>query len=138
MIGATPRILLIEDEQSIGFIYKRQLDLAGMQTDTFTTGKLGLEAFGRNSYDVVLLDIMLPDTNGLEILKEIRKDNKNAHVIIIMLTNLGQDSVIKEGMTIGANGYLIKANFTPTQLVAEVKNILAQNKAPQSSDSTKN
>lgn len=118
------KVILIEDDESIGFIYKRQLDLAGLQTDLFTNGKEGLEAVNANTYDLLLLDIMLPDVNGLDILKEIKSNEKTKSLTVILLTNLGQDNVIKQGLTLGAEGYLIKASLTPKQIVEEAKQIL--------------
>lgn len=125
------KIALIEDESSINAIYKRQLDLAELPTDGFLTGNEGLIAIKKGGYDLVLLDIMLPDINGLEILKELKQDNATKNIPVVMLTNLGQDSIIKEGFTLGAVGYLVKASFSPSQIVAEVKNILKQQETPK-------
>lgn len=120
-----PKILLIEDEDYIRDLYKRQLDLAGLQTDAFANGKDGLTASTQNHYDLLLLDIMLPDTNGLQILKEIKQNNNTKQMPVVLLTNLGQDVIIKEGFELGADGYLIKASLTPNQVVQEVKKILS-------------
>ena len=118
------RVILIEDEDFIRDLYKRQLDLAGFKTDAFGNGNEGLLSLSQNKYDLALLDIMLPGINGLEILKRIRQDEKNKDLAVILLTNLGQDSVIKEGLALGAKEYIIKASVTPDQIVATVKTIL--------------
>lgn len=118
------KILLIEDEDLLRDLYKRQLEIAGLPTDAFPNGKSGLESLQKNTYDLVLLDIMLPDTNGLSILKQIRQNLINKDALVVLLTNLGQESVIKEGFELGANGYLIKALYTPDQIVEEVKGML--------------
>lgn len=120
------KVLLIEDDESLSFLYKRQLELAGMPTDAVITAKQGLEASLKDNYDVILLDILLPDMNGLDILKALKKNELSKNTPVIMLTNLGQDSVIKEGFSLGAIGYLIKSSFTPDQVVQELKNILKQ------------
>ncbi|EKD91360.1 MAG: hypothetical protein ACD_30C00018G0008 [uncultured bacterium] len=119
-----PRLIIIEDEEPIRELYKRQLTLAGMQTDGFANGKEGLEAISKTQYNLLLLDIMLPDMNGLEILKQIKANPQTKDLPVLLLTNLGQDAVIKEGFQLGAEGYMIKAAYTPDQIVQEVKNIL--------------
>lgn len=119
-----PRLIIIEDEEPIRDLYKRQLTLAGLVTDGYGTGKEGLEAIQKNHYDLLLLDIMLPDTNGLEILKQVKANPNTKSLPVLLLTNLGQDAVIKEGFQLGAEGYMIKAAYTPDQIVQEVKNIL--------------
>lgn len=120
------KILLIEDEDYIRDLYKRQLDNAGLLTDAFATGQEGLAAVTKSHYDLILLDIMLPDTNGLQILKEVKQNPATKQTTVVLLTNLGQDVIIKEGFELGAEGYLIKASLTPNQVVQEVKNALAK------------
>jgi CheY-like chemotaxis protein len=118
------RILLIEDEDYIRDLYKRQLDLDGLPTDAFGTGREGLDAIKKFGYSLVLLDIMLPDLNGLQILKEIKANPQTKIIPVVLLTNLGQDTVIKEGFELGAEGYLIKSSYTPNQIVQEVRKIV--------------
>ncbi len=132
------KILLIEDEDFIRDLYKRQLELAGMPTDAFGLGNDGLKAAHQNPtlYSLVLLDIMLPDTNGLQILKDLKQNNDTKPIPVILLTNLSQDMLIKEGFELGAEGYLVKAAYTPAQIVQEVKNILAKKAAPASNAGT--
>jgi len=122
------KLLLIEDEDFIRDLYKRQLELAGIPTDAFGMGNDGLNAAHQNptAYDLVLLDIMLPDTNGLQILKDLKQNTATKSIPVILLTNLSQDMLIKEGFELGAEGYLVKAAYTPAQIVQEVKNILAK------------
>ena len=76
------------------------------------------------AFDLLLLDIMLPGMNGLQLLREFKTQNPNSKMITILLTNLGQEAVIKEGFELGAQAYLIKASYTPDQVVNEVKNAL--------------
>lgn len=129
------KILLIEDEDFIRDLYKRQLELAGMPTDAFGLGNEGLNAAHQSpsDYELVLLDIMLPDTNGLQILKDLKQNNATKPIPVILLTNLSQDMLIKEGFELGAEGYLVKAAYTPAQIVQEVKNILAKKGAAPTS-----
>ena len=123
------KVLLVEDEDFIRDLFKRQLDLSGFSTDAFGTGQDGLAAITKNAYDLVLLDIMLPDINGLQILQSIRQNPVTKNIVVVLLTNLGQDAVIKQGFELGADGYLVKAAYTPDQIVQEVKNIIQKKQA---------
>ncbi len=118
------RIILIEDEEFIRDLYSTNIQGAGYFIDSFATGKEGLEALKKNKYDLLLLDIMLPDTNGLAILKKIKADDSLKNLKVVLLTNLGADNIIKEGFQLGAEGYLIKAAHNPDQIVAEMGKIL--------------
>ena len=78
-------------------------------------------------YDLILLDIMLPKMDGLEVLKKLKEkppNEKNGPVVL--LTNLGQDSIIKKGFELGASGYLIKSSMNPDQVLSEVKVFLSK------------
>jgi DNA-binding response OmpR family regulator len=123
------KVLLVEDEEFIRDLFKRQLDLSGFTTDAFGTGQDGLNAISKNAYDLVLLDIMLPDINGLQILQNIRSNPTTKTIAVVLLTNLGQDAVIKQGFELGADGYLVKAAYTPDQIVQEVKIIMQKKQA---------
>ncbi len=125
------RILLVEDEQFIRDIYKRQLEKEGFMVDCFSNGQDALNSVAQNTYNLALLDIMLPEMNGLEILKKIKQNVITQKIPVVMLTNLGQEEIIKEGFTLGAQGYLIKASCSPNQVVQEVNNILGKTR-PQS------
>lgn len=123
------RLMLVEDEDSIRDLYKRQLEIAGFTVEAFPNGQTALAAVSQNVYDLILLDIMLPDVNGLQILKEVKGNDRTKGTPVLMLTNLGQDITIKEGFTLGAEGYLIKASYTPDQIIEEINNILAKKQA---------
>ena len=118
------KILLIEDEDFIRDLYQRQLTKAGFNVKTAADGQTGLQTLQTDKFDLLLLDIMLPGMNGLQLLREFKTRNPTSPMITILLTNLGQETVIKEGFELGAQAYLIKASYTPDQVVSEVKNAL--------------
>lgn len=118
-------ILLIEDETFIADIYARELTKAGFKVEIKNDGITGLKALEEGTYDLLLLDIMLPGIHGLELLRQWRVKNPNSQMPVLLLTNLGQDEVIKEAFTLGARGYLIKASYTPKQIVDEIINALS-------------
>lgn len=117
------KILLVEDETFIADLYAHQLSKANYEVKIANDGTTGLKLLSSEPFDLLLLDIMLPGINGLEILRQWRTKNPQNNMPVILLTNLGQDAVIKEGFTLGAQGYLIKASYTPEQIVAEIKNV---------------
>ena len=121
----TKKILLVEDEDFIRELYVRQLTKEGFQIKSASDGQSGLNLLKTESFDLLLLDIMLPGINGLQLLREFKTQNPNSPMVTILLTNLGQEAVIKEGFELGAQAYLIKASYTPDQVVNEVKNALA-------------
>lgn len=118
------KILLVEDEDFIRELYVRQLTKEGFQVKSAIDGQTGLDALKTEQFDLLLLDIMLPGINGLQLLRTFKTHNPNSLMITILLTNLGQEAVIKEGFELGAQAYLIKASYTPDQVVTEVKHAL--------------
>lgn len=127
----TPKkILLVEDEDFIRELYTRQLTKAGFAVKSAIDGQSGLNILKTEQFDLLLLDIMLPGMNGLQLLREFKTQNPNSPMITILLTNLGQEAVIKEGFELGAQAYLIKASYTPDQVVNEVKNALFGSQPP--------
>lgn len=124
------KILLVEDEDFIRDLYVRQLSKEGFQIKSAPDGQTGLKMLQTESFDLLLLDIMLPGMNGLQLLREFKTKNPQSPMITILLTNLGQEAVIKEGFELGAQAYLIKASYTPDQVVQEVKNALGGGQSP--------
>lgn len=118
------RLILIEDDDLIRELYKDEFTAAGFTIEAYPNGQDGLEALEMHQYDLLLLDIMLPDTNGLEVLKKVKQLPNNKDILVVLLTNLGQDSIIKEGFKLGADAYLIKLAYNPDQIVKEVRDIL--------------
>ncbi len=114
-------ILIIEDDLFIKELYQRQLSKAGFEVDTAEDGTRGLVKASEKSWSLILLDIMLPEINGLDVLRTLKSKPETKNIPVILLTNLGQDSLIKEAFDIGAEAYLIKSAYTPKQVVEEVK-----------------
>ncbi|MDD5221273.1 MAG: response regulator [Candidatus Paceibacterota bacterium] len=115
------KILLIEDDPLLIDIYRTKLETAGFTVAIVNDGEKALEAVGLENPDAVLLDIVLPKVDGWEILKGIKeKDNK---IKVIVLSNLGQKEEVEKGFNLGAEKYLIKANFTPSDVVAEIEKL---------------
>ena len=121
------RILVVEDDQFLRELYSELLTDAKYEVDLAEDGQEGLTKVQDGGYDLILLDIMLPKMDGLEVLKKLKEkppNEKNGPVVL--LTNLGQDSIIKQGFELGASGYLIKSSMNPDQVLSEVKVFLSK------------
>jgi DNA-binding response OmpR family regulator len=126
------KILVVEDDQFLRELYDELLKEEGYDIDLAADGEEGLNKMSTGGYDLVLLDIMLPKIDGLEILRRLKdKHPEKPNGPVVLLTNLGQDSIIKEGFNLGASGYLIKSSMNPDQVISEVKVFLGKSNLPQ-------
>src|SRR3990167_11261405 len=124
---AANKILVVEDDQFLRELYEELLKEEGYIVDLASDGDIGLTKLQAGGYDLVLLDIMLPKIDGLEILRKLKESPpKSTNGPVVLLTNLGQDSIIKEGFNLGASGYLIKSAMNPDQVINEVKVFLSK------------
>ena len=116
---AIKNILVIEDDRFIGEMYVRSLLHQGYTVDWMIDGSDGLVAAQNKPYDLILLDIMLPEVRGTDILKALKKsqNNASAQAKIIIMTNFDQDADSRAAMEHDADGYLIKAEITPRKLL---------------------
>jgi len=101
-------------------MYHELLNDEGYAVTLARDGRDGLEKASQGGFNLVLLDIMLPKIDGLQILRTL-KEKKIKNGPIILLTNLGQDSIVKDGFKAGAAGYLIKSAMSPDQVLHEVR-----------------
>src|SRR5665811_753417 len=123
---AVKTILCIEDDRFIGEMYVRSLKKAGFEVDWVVDGNDGLIAARNKPYDVILLDVMLPERRGTEILEALRGGKEDlipkSHVII--LTNFEQDEESRLAMEKNADAYLIKADITPKKLISVIQQLV--------------
>lgn len=114
------KILFAEDDPMISEIYQRKLEAAGFQVGTAATGKEVLKKAKEISYDLVLLDMVLPEMTGLEVLAELKKEEYPSGMKIIMFSNLSEKEDQEKALALGADGYITKTQFSPSELVAEI------------------
>lgn len=117
------KILIIEDERDILDLVRHYLEKDGFRTRTATDGTAGLAAVRQERPDVIVLDLMLPGLDGLELCKTLRADPATARTPVIMLTAKAEESDKIVGLELGADDYLTKP-FSPKELVARVKALL--------------
>lgn len=111
------RVLCVEDEQFISELYVRALTKDGYVVTVASNGLDGLQKAQTNQYDVILLDIMIPELLGIDVLKKLREESPDLKAKIIITTNLEQDDKSRQEIENSADAYLIKAEITPKQLV---------------------
>ncbi len=118
-------VLCIEDDRFIGEMYVRSLRKAGYDVDWMVDGSDGLVAARNKEYDLIMLDIMLPEVRGTDILKVLRGGEKDLvpHSRIIVLTNFDQDDESRLAMEHDVDAYLIKAEITPRKLLETIKHL---------------
>lgn len=119
------KILCIEDEHFIGELYTRALHKAGFDVKIVIDGQEGLRQAQSNQYDIILLDLMLPNLTGFDILRVLRDPQQTPHLRskIIITTNLEQKEEHREEIERQADGYIIKAEVTPKELAALLSKI---------------
>jgi len=121
-------ILLVEDDPFLADIYKTKFKEFNFKVLVASDGNEALKKIKIKRPDLLLLDIVLPGIDGWEILKEMKKNNLLKDVPAIIISNLGQKDEVEKGLSLGATKYLIKARYTPTEVVKEVKKVLTSNK----------
>jgi two-component system, OmpR family, alkaline phosphatase synthesis response regulator PhoP len=117
------RILIVEDDPDIADLVAHYLDKAGFMTERATSGRDALAAITAKPPDLLVLDLMLPQVDGLEICRILRSDKKTAAIPIIMLTARADESERIVGLELGADDYLAKP-FSPNELVARVRALI--------------
>jgi DNA-binding response OmpR family regulator len=122
------KIAIIEDDLTISQMYKMKFEVEGYDVSVAENGREGLEMLEKNVPDVVLLDLMMPEMNGDEMLAELRKTDWGKDIKVIILTNISKDEASKELVGLGIEDYVVKANFTPKQVIELVEKVLAKSK----------
>ena len=119
------KILLIEDEFYILDLYRMILERAGFEVFLAENGEKGLK-LAQNLPNLILLDIMLPKMNGIILLKKLKEADLTKNIPVMILTNLGQEEIIKTAFDSGASGYFLKVRLNPEELVKKI-NLFLEN-----------
>ncbi|MFH0819547.1 MAG: response regulator [bacterium] len=118
------KILIIEDEKFLRGLISRKLTAGGFEVIESIDGEDGLEKSKNEKPDLILLDLILPGINGFDVLAKIKEEPLTASIRVIILSNLGQREEIKKGLALGAVDYLVKAYFTPDQIMEKIQKVL--------------
>jgi len=119
-------VMIIEDDETLVSMYKEKLKNEGFRVLTVTDSKLAMQRV-RQGADLILLDILMPNLNGFEVLKRIKSDAATKNVPVIVLTNIGSESIDNDrklAISLGAVDYMIKSLNTPETVVKRIKEII--------------
>lgn len=120
------KVLIVEDDEIVRKIYAKTFMRSGFTVYTASDGGLAIEKYKSKKPDIILLDIIMPNVNGYEVLNKIRS-NLNSYIPIIMLTNLGADSFKRESQLDNIDAYLIKLQYSPQEIVNKTIEVLRKN-----------
>ena len=118
------KIAIIEDDQAISQMYRMKFENDGYEVETAENGKIGLELVEKMKPDIILLDIMMPEMNGDEMLKKLRDEPWGKNIKVLVLTNIGEQELPKSLSTMDVLGIIMKAELTPRQVSLRVKSEL--------------
>ena len=125
MADSQIKVLLVEDDLMLCEMYQMKFESEGFLVWKGNNGVEGLKLLSEKGVpDILLLDVIMPQMDGFTMLAKVKENPAWKNIPVILLTNLGQENDVKKGIAMGANDYLVKANFTPAQVVEKVKALL--------------
>lgn len=119
----TKKILIIEDDKFLRQLITQKLTREGYDILEAADGEEGLKMVKEEKPGLILLDLILPGIDGFEVLSQIKKEDELKSIPVIILSNLGQKEDVERGINLGAIDYLIKAHFTPGEIVEKVRKV---------------
>lgn len=117
-------VLIVEDDKFLRELLVRKVESAGFVTLIAVDGKEALKKIKEELPRLVLLDLVLPGIDGFEVLRQVKADPQTSKVPVIILSNLGQREDVERGLKLGADDYLIKAHFTPDEIIQKIQKLL--------------
>lgn len=121
-------VLIVDDDEFLLEMYALKFKEEGFGVEIAQSGREALEKMDSAHPDIVLLDIVLPEMDGFSVLQKMRGEKKSKGPLIVMLTNLSQKDDTERGMRLGADDYIVKAHYTPSEVVEKVRKLLAKRK----------
>lgn len=119
------KILIIEDDRYISKMYQLKLSLDGFDVQIAENGRIGVDKVKEFKPDIILTDILMPELDGFEVIKAVKAEEESKSTPILIMSNLGQEDHIQKGLELGALGYIVKSQYTPSKVVDKIKEILA-------------
>ena len=121
------KILIVEDDNFVAEVYLAKLTEMGYEAILAQNGEEGLAALKKDKIDMILLDILMPIMNGVEMLEEIKKREEWKNIPVILLTNVGEKESIQKVREMGVKNYLIKSHFTPAEVIEKIESVFKEN-----------
>lgn len=124
-VTVMPKIAIIEDDRAISQMYRIKFEAEGFTVETAENGKLGLELTEKMKPDIILLDLMMPEMSGAEMLAKLRATEWGKNIKVIILTNMGEQEAPESIKSMGIRRFIVKAEMTPRQVAEMVKKELS-------------
>jgi len=124
--SSAPLILVVEDDKFLCDLLAYKIEERGYRMEVAVDGEEGIKQIKTLKPDLVLLDLILPGIDGFGVLGQVHDDPQISQIPVIILSNLGQQEEIEKGLSLGAKDYMIKAHFTPQEVVDRIKKILGR------------
>ncbi len=118
------KVLLVEDDRFLRELIAQKLEREGFDVMQAVDGEEALRKVGERKPEIVLLDLILPGIGGFDVLKKIKEGPDTNGIPVVILSNLGQREDVEKGLGLGATDFLIKAHFTPGEIITKIKAIL--------------
>ncbi|SRR6056297_1157652 len=118
------KILLVEDDSFLLSMYSTKFEMENFNVVIAEDGEKGCELALKEKPNIILLDIKLPKLDGFEVLKKLKSKKETSNIPVILLTNLSQKEDKDKGIELGADDYLVKAHFMPSEVVGKIKNLV--------------
>ncbi|OGF79234.1 hypothetical protein A2W54_02015 [Candidatus Giovannonibacteria bacterium RIFCSPHIGHO2_02_43_13] len=122
------KVLIVDDDEFLLEMYALKFRELGFAVEIAKNGEEAVQKAKEVSPDVILLDVVMPKMDGFDVLRVLRKENIASKAIVLILTNLGQKDDFDRGMKFGATDYIVKAHYTPSEVVKKVQSLLKKNK----------
>jgi DNA-binding response OmpR family regulator len=120
------RVLIIEDDKFLRELMLKKLASEGFETIAAVDGESGVKKMKEEKPDIALLDLILPGIDGFEVLAKVKEEPTTASIPVVILSNLGQKDDVEKGLKLGATDYLVKAHFTPNEIIKKVRDVLGK------------
>lgn len=130
------KILLVDDDEALAMIFGTALKKEGFTVSSAATGKSGLEMAKAEQPDFILLDQILPDMKGNDILVSLKEDLDTSHIPVAMLSNYGQTELVQDAINHGAVDYILKYQVEPQDLVKKVQELLKETQKNQTTSTS--
>ncbi|PIR69621.1 MAG: response regulator [Candidatus Niyogibacteria bacterium CG10_big_fil_rev_8_21_14_0_10_46_36] len=119
-------VLVVEDDKFMRNLLVNKLQKEGFQTEGVSSGEEALEFTKTKAPSLLLLDLILPNIDGFEVVQQLKQDPRLVNIPVLILSNLGEKKDIEKAQELGVSGFLIKANFTPSEIVKKVQELLSK------------
>lgn len=126
--SGSSHVLLVEPDEFLASIYEKNLVMEDFKVTHVTSAERALKVAADKKPDAIITAIILPKTNGFELLTQLKANDKTRHIPVIVLTKLGKKEDVEKATALGAQGYIIKVHFQPSEIVAMVKKIIFHKK----------